>query len=127
MDTNRTGQSTVTLTPDDLIAGPVETANVFLTANVVYRRGDLLSYADVATNTVKPATDPAEAKFIVVIDMSAAEATAQASSGLMLPVYASGEFSADKVTLAGVALTRDQLKSAMGSLNQHGVYLRVRG
>lgn len=124
MSCTQAGVSRTAFTPDGLIVGDdIETTEVFITPGVDYKRGDLLAH-DAATNTVNTTADPAQAVFIMVHDLSAAQATAHAATGYQLQVYCDGEFSQSAVTLKGVALTNVQVPVAKGALARHSIELR---
>ena len=120
---NAAGVTRDVFIPDDLIVGDhVQTAEALLTAGVAYVRGDLLSVD--ASNVVNLAADPAEAKFIMPFTLSAEQATAHAATGRQVQFYNQGEFAQDRVSLAGVPLTPEQILAAKAVLGPQKIELR---
>ena len=107
-----------------IVGDHVQTGDIKLVTNTVYRRGDLLVVDD--NNVATPATAGTldTSTHICALSMTAAETTAHVAGGFGLQAYCSGEFNSDVVTVGGVNLTPAQKPVATAALAKRNIQLR---
>lgn len=94
----------------------IQTENVLPTTATSYKRGDLLKI-DPATNVATHSADGSDWHVICAEDVTAAQATAHAATGMEIPVYTQGEFNAFECGISGTKLNKVQRLAARARAN----------
>ena len=96
-------------------------ANAKVTTATAYKYGDLLTLS--ATNVLTHAVDESTWDVICGQDVTAAEATIKAASGIEIPVYFGGVFNVEAVSLNETLLTTVQYDAARAKATKNKIEL----
>lgn len=96
-------------------------ANAKVTTAVAYKKGDLLTLSD--ANVLMHAADENTWDVICGQDVTAAEATIKAASGIEIPVYYGGVFNVKAVSLNGTVLATAKYDAARAKATKNKIEL----
>ena len=96
-------------------------ANAKVTTAVAYKKGDLLTLSD--ANVLTHAADEKTWDVICGQDVTAAEATIKAASGIEIPVYYGGVFNVKAVSLNGTVLATAKYDAARAKATKDKIEL----
>lgn len=96
-------------------------ANAKVTTAVAYKKGDLLALSD--ANVLTHATDEKTWDVICGQNVTAAEATIKAASGIEIPVYYGGVFNVKAVSLNGTVLATAKYDAARAKATKNKIEL----
>lgn len=96
-------------------------ANAKVTTGITYKCGDLLTLSD--ANVLTHAADESTWDVICGQDVTAAEATIKAASGIEIPVYYGGVFNVEAVSLSGTLLTTAKYDVARAKATKNKIEL----
>lgn len=109
---------------EELIAGDhIQTSTALPSAGVVYKKGDLLVIS--SSNVATLATSGGVWDVIAAVNMTAAQSTSHATSGLGFGVHNQGEYNIKAIKLAGVALPVAQYQTAIAVGTKIKIELRI--
>ena len=96
-------------------------ANAKVTTATAYKYGDLLTLS--AANVLTHAVDESTWDVICGQDVTAAEATIKAASGIEIPMYFGGAFNIEAVSLNGTLLTTAKYDAARAKATKNKIEL----
>lgn len=101
--------------------GKERTSTALVTTATAYKKGDLLTLSD--ANVLTHATDEKTWDVICKHDVTAAEATAMAATGVELPILIGGVFNIAAVSLNGTKLTTNKYAAARAKASMNRIEL----